>query len=237
MFRLSGISQNFSECRLAMLTKVVEPELGFLSLFTDSKSDESLASYDVSKFPLLIAVFPMYYFRYLKLVYDTARVVIRSTAKTGILKCASGRRWGSARWTPNLLLQKLAKMRKHLSTPTGGFWSQESKFFFLHKDAGNWQTIHFDVWLTMKNRILTSTYRPFYVRMESYCWARFGTVPKLFPWKWAQTIIKGEEFENRDPVISFRGNHSDTNRALFMNKTTSAFIIIFFKYKTPLNGY
>ena len=38
-----------------MLTKVVEPGLGFLVLFTDSKSDDVLASYDVSKFQLSIA--------------------------------------------------------------------------------------------------------------------------------------------------------------------------------------
>ena len=38
-----------------MLTKVVEPGLGFLVLFTGPRSDDSLASYDVSKFQLSIA--------------------------------------------------------------------------------------------------------------------------------------------------------------------------------------
>ena len=38
-----------------MLTKVVEPGLGFLVLFTDPRSDDALASYDVSKFQLSIA--------------------------------------------------------------------------------------------------------------------------------------------------------------------------------------
>ena len=37
-----------------MLTKVVEPGLGFLVLFTDSKSDDPLASYNVSKLQLSI---------------------------------------------------------------------------------------------------------------------------------------------------------------------------------------
>ena len=38
-----------------MLTKVVEPGLGFLVLFTDPRSDDALASYDVSKLQLSIA--------------------------------------------------------------------------------------------------------------------------------------------------------------------------------------
>ena len=49
-----------------MLTKVVEPGLGFLVLFTDSRSDDPLASYDVSKFQLSIAGYCQYYFRHFK---------------------------------------------------------------------------------------------------------------------------------------------------------------------------
>lgn len=101
-----------------MLTKVVEPELGFLVLFTDSKSDESLASYDVSKFPLLIVGYSQCIIFDLKLAYDTARVVVRFTAKTGILKCKRSS-LGFGPMDPKSSFAKLVKMRKHLLTSTG----------------------------------------------------------------------------------------------------------------------
>ena len=85
-----------------MLTKVVEPGLGFLVLFTDPRSDDALASYDVSKLQLSIAGIPNALFPTFQTVYDTAQVVVRFTAKRGALKCANDRRWGSAQRAPNI---------------------------------------------------------------------------------------------------------------------------------------
>ena len=92
-----------------MLTKVVEPELSFLVLFTDSKSDDPLASYDVPKFQLSIAGYSQCIIFDIQTVYDTAQVVVRTAAKKGILKCANDRRWGFGSTSPQIFLQKLER--------------------------------------------------------------------------------------------------------------------------------
>ena len=91
-----------------MLTKVVEPGLGFLVLFTDPRSDDALASYDVSKFQLSIAGYSQCIIFDIQTVYDTAQVVVRTAAKKGILKCANDRRWGFGSTSPQLFFAKIS---------------------------------------------------------------------------------------------------------------------------------
>ena len=114
-----------------MLTKVVEPGLGFLVLFTDPRSDDALASYDASKFQLSIAgyrqciIFEIWYC----LRYGANGCQVDS--ENGHFEVCEWSPLGFGSTSPKYFLQKLVKMRNRLSTSTWGFWSQKLKFFLF----------------------------------------------------------------------------------------------------------
>ena len=113
-----------------MLTKVVEPGLGFLVLFTDPRSDDALASYDVSKFQLSIAGYRQCIISDIsnRLRYGASGCQVHS--EKGHPEVCEWSPLGFGSTSPKYFLQKLVKMENHLLTSTWGFWSQKLKFFF-----------------------------------------------------------------------------------------------------------